>query len=126
MVDLMNFAGDIDLYSAWGQAVIHGGIRLLNPKERSAAIVFKRAAGVGRIQRITGLRTFIHKYRPHALTSIICRWGAVLRCGSIHFFRWQYRGSTRGPRKNPRNGARSSPKFSSREPVTSRIFHVCP
>ena len=65
MVDLMNFAGDIDLYSAWGQAVIHGGIRQLNPKERSAAIVFKRAAGIGRIQRITGLRTFIHKYRPH-------------------------------------------------------------
>ena len=41
MVDLMNFAGDIDLYSAWGQAVIHGGIRQLNPKRRSAAIVFK-------------------------------------------------------------------------------------
>ena len=32
MVDLMNFAGDIDLYSAWGQAVIHGGIRQLNPR----------------------------------------------------------------------------------------------
>ena len=64
MVDLMNFTGDIDLYSVgsgrdswWNPAA--------NPKERSAAIVFKRAAGIGRIQRITELKTFIHKYRPH-------------------------------------------------------------
>ncbi len=65
MVDLMNFAGDIDLYGAWGQALIHGGIKPLNPKQRSAAIIFKRAAGVGRIRRVTGLNTFINRYRPH-------------------------------------------------------------
>lgn len=65
MVDLMNYAGDIDLYAAWGQAVVHGGMHPLNPKERSAAIIFKRATGSGRIRRITGLGTFIHKFRPH-------------------------------------------------------------
>ena len=65
MVDLMNYAGDIDLYAAWGQAVVHGGIHPLVPKSRSAAIIFKRATGQGFIRRITGLRTFIHKYRPH-------------------------------------------------------------
>ena len=43
----------------------HGGIHPLVPKSRSAAIIFKRATGQGFIRRITGLRTFIHKYRPH-------------------------------------------------------------
>ena len=65
MVDLMNFAGDIDLYAAWGEALVHGGINPLRAKSRSAAIVFKRATGKGYIRRITGLHTFIHKYRPH-------------------------------------------------------------
>ena len=65
MVDLMNFAGDIDLYTAWGQALVHGGIHPIRAKPRSAAIIFKRATGRGYIRRITGLHTFINKYRPH-------------------------------------------------------------
>ena len=65
MVDLMNYAGDVDLYAAWGEAIVHGRLPPLNLASRSAAIVFKRATGRGRIARITGLRSFVERYEPH-------------------------------------------------------------
>lgn len=67
-VDLMNYACDIDTYVGWAEAVAHG--RFSQPVERryNAAVVFKRARGQGRIQRIEGLERLLARYRPH----IVC------------------------------------------------------
>jgi hypothetical protein len=64
MVDLMNYAGDIDLYTAWAAAVVHGRVPPLGPPPWSAAIVFKRAQGSGRIVGRSGLDAFRAKYAP--------------------------------------------------------------
>ncbi|MCA9572471.1 MAG: ATP-grasp domain-containing protein, partial [Myxococcales bacterium] len=65
MMNLMNYARDTDLYRAWGRAVV--GLDPQVPAERpyNAAIIFKRAAGNGRIRAIHGLRDFMRKYGPH-------------------------------------------------------------
>ena len=63
-VDLMNFASDIDLYRGWAEAFCHG--RFSQPVERryNAAIIFKRAMGEGRIQRIEGLESLKQRFGP--------------------------------------------------------------
>ncbi len=59
MVDLMNFADDQDLYRDWASAVVSGTIAPRPPRPWSAAIVFKRAQGQGRIREIVGLEEFV-------------------------------------------------------------------
>lgn len=63
MVDLMNYAGDLDLYRAWARAVVRGRPDVPAERPWSAAIVFKRAQGQGRIRRIEGLDAFVAKHR---------------------------------------------------------------
>ncbi len=65
LVDVMNYASDIDLYRGWAEAVVHG--RFTQPLHRkyNAAIVFKRAMGQGHIQRIEGLEEVMHRYAAH-------------------------------------------------------------
>lgn len=65
MVDLMNYTGDIDLYAAWGAAVTRGRAPALQRRPYSAAIVFKRAQGQGRIAGSSGLDAFLRQYGPH-------------------------------------------------------------
>jgi formate-dependent phosphoribosylglycinamide formyltransferase (GAR transformylase) len=62
MVDLMNYAGDVDLFKEWARAVVHGRVELPKARPWSAAIVFKRAQGQGRIHRIDGVRRFVERY----------------------------------------------------------------
>ncbi|HEU0102447.1 MAG TPA: ATP-grasp domain-containing protein [Mycobacteriales bacterium] len=61
-VDVMNYATDGDLFTAWAEAVVHG--RLSAPLERkyNAASLFKRAQGAGVIQRIEGLDRLLADY----------------------------------------------------------------
>jgi formate-dependent phosphoribosylglycinamide formyltransferase (GAR transformylase) len=65
MVDIMNYATDADLFSAWADAVIHG--RISQPIERryNAASVFKRAKGAGRITHHEGLGHLLAEYGEH-------------------------------------------------------------
>jgi len=65
MVDLMNYAGDIDLYREWARAVVHGRVELPEARPYHAAIVFKRAQGQGRIRAIHGLRRFVARHGTH-------------------------------------------------------------
>lgn len=65
MVDLMNYAGDVDLFRAWADAVVHGTVDLPAERPYHAAIVFKRAEGSGRIRAIDGVRRFVRRYGPH-------------------------------------------------------------
>ncbi len=64
LVDLINYASDIDTYRGWAEAVVHG--RWSQPVERAynSAWVVKRAEGQGRIQRIEGLGPLLQEYGP--------------------------------------------------------------
>lgn len=55
-VDIMNYACDIDVFTGWAEAAVHGTFSQEVERKYNAAIVFKRAQGQGRIRRIEGLR----------------------------------------------------------------------
>jgi hypothetical protein len=61
MVDLMNYGSDFDAYVGWAEAVCHGRLTQRYERRYNAAIVFKRAQGAGRIQRIEGLDRLKHE-----------------------------------------------------------------
>lgn len=65
LVDLINYASDIDTYTGWAECVVHG--RFTQPVERkyNAAWVFKRARGRGRIRRYEGLEALMAEIGPH-------------------------------------------------------------
>jgi formate-dependent phosphoribosylglycinamide formyltransferase (GAR transformylase) len=67
LVDLINFASDIDTYTGWAEAVVHG--RFTQPVERkyNAAWIFKRARGQGRIQRYEGLESLMSEIGQHVV-----------------------------------------------------------
>lgn len=60
--ELMNYGCDIDVFRGWAEATCHG--RWSQPIERryNAAVIFKRAQGQGRIQRIEGLEGLLERY----------------------------------------------------------------
>ncbi len=62
MVDLMNFACDIDIYRGWAEALCHGGLSQQIERRYNAAIIFKRAQGNGIIHRIEGLDAIRRKF----------------------------------------------------------------
>lgn len=65
MVDLMNYAGDVDLFVEWARAVVEGRVAAPPEQQYHAAIVFCRAKGQGRISRYEGLDAFRAKYGRH-------------------------------------------------------------
>jgi biotin carboxylase len=64
-VDTMNFASDIDLFTGWAEAVVNGKWELEFERLYNCAIIFKRAQGQGRIQRIEGLDRLLGSYGEH-------------------------------------------------------------
>jgi biotin carboxylase len=62
MVDLMNYANDVDLFREWARAVVHGRFDVELHRPWNAAIVFKRARGQGRITRVEGLDRFLERH----------------------------------------------------------------
>ncbi len=54
-VDLMNFQSDIDLFTGWAEAEVHGRFTLPVERRYNCACITKRAHGQGRIQRIEGM-----------------------------------------------------------------------
>lgn len=65
LVDLINYASDIDTYTGWAECVVHG--RFTQPVDRkyNAAWIYKRARGHGRIQRYEGLEAILTEFGPH-------------------------------------------------------------
>ena len=65
LVDLINFASDIDTYRGWAETVVHG--RFTQPVDRkyNACWIFKRARGQGRIQRYEGLEAILAEFGSH-------------------------------------------------------------
>ena len=78
-VDVMNYATDTDLFTAWAHAVTHG--RIPQPVERryNAASVFKRASGAGRITRYEGLDQLLAEYGEHVAALELLPVGAPRR-----------------------------------------------
>ncbi len=78
-VDVMNYATDADLFSAWAAAVTHG--RLAEPLERryNAASIFKRARGAGRIRAHGGLDRLMKEYGDHVVALDLLPLGAPRR-----------------------------------------------
>ena len=64
-VDLMNYSCDLDTYRGWAEAVCVGEFSQPIRRRFNAAVVFKRASGEGRIERIAGLERLVARYRPH-------------------------------------------------------------
>ncbi len=62
LVDLMNFASDVDTYTGWAEAVCHGSFSQKVERKYNCAWVFKRAQGQGVIQRIDGLAPLLQEY----------------------------------------------------------------
>ena len=66
--EIMNYGCDIDVFRGWAEAVCHH--RFSQPVRRryNAAVIFKRARGEGRIQRIEGLESLLARYRPQIVS----------------------------------------------------------
>lgn len=64
-VEIMNVANDTDLYRGWGEAMCRRKIEAPIRRRYNAAVIFKRAIGEGRIQRIEGLESLLAHYGEH-------------------------------------------------------------
>jgi biotin carboxylase len=78
-VDVMNYATDADLFTAWAEAVTRG--RLSQPVTRhyNAASIFKRASGAGRITHYDGLDELLAEYGDHVVALELLPVGAPRR-----------------------------------------------
>ena len=79
MVDVMNFATDADLFSAWAQAVTSGRISQPIQRRYNAASIFKRAEGAGRISHCRGLDHLLAEYGEHVAAVELLPVGAPRR-----------------------------------------------
>ena len=61
-VDVMNYATDGDLFVAWAEAVVHGGLSTPLVPKYNAASIFKRAQGSGWITHVDGLDRLLADY----------------------------------------------------------------
>jgi formate-dependent phosphoribosylglycinamide formyltransferase (GAR transformylase) len=66
-VDIMNYASDADLFVGWAEGTTRGRITQDLTRKYNAAIVFKRAQGRGRIQRIEGLQRLLSEIGEHVV-----------------------------------------------------------
>ena len=75
----MNYATDGDLYVAWAEATVHGG--LSQPLERrfNSGCVFKRAKGLGQITHVEGLDRLLAEYGEHVVMVELLPIGAPRR-----------------------------------------------
>lgn len=64
LVDLINYAADIDTYAGWAECVVHGRFSQEVERKYSAAWIYKRAQGQGRIQRYEGLESVLSELGP--------------------------------------------------------------
>jgi hypothetical protein len=64
-VDLMNYVGDIDLFSGYAEADLKGTFSCSLERKYNVSNVFKRAQGRGRIRRIEGLESIMARFGEH-------------------------------------------------------------
>ena len=66
-VDIMNFGSDIDTFTGWAEAVVHRTLSMKFERLYNCAIIFKRAQGQGRIQRVEGLDRVLSSFGEHVV-----------------------------------------------------------
>lgn len=67
LVDLINYASDIDTYRGWAEAVVHGRFTQNVERKYNCAWIFKRARGQGTIQRHEGLQALMSEIGQHVV-----------------------------------------------------------
>ncbi|HVS03454.1 MAG TPA: hypothetical protein VMT16_11845, partial [Thermoanaerobaculia bacterium] len=67
-VELMNYGCDIDVFRGWAEAACRGSWSQPIWRRYNAAVIFNRARGEGRIQRIEGLEGILGRYG----SSVVC------------------------------------------------------
>ena len=65
LVHAMNYSADIDLFTGWAEAVCHGRLSQDTEKRFNVGVIFKRAEGVGRIERVEGLQSLFAHHHEH-------------------------------------------------------------
>jgi formate-dependent phosphoribosylglycinamide formyltransferase (GAR transformylase) len=78
-VDVMNYATDADLFTAWAEAVTRGKLTHSIERRYNAASIFKRASGSGRITHYEGLDQLLEKYGEHVAALELLPIGAPRR-----------------------------------------------
>jgi biotin carboxylase len=78
-VDVMNYATDADLFTAWAEAVTRGRISQPVTRHYNAASIFKRASGTGRITHYEGLDGLLAEYGEHVVSLELLPVGAPRR-----------------------------------------------
>ncbi len=78
-VDVMNYATDANLFTAWAEAVTQGGISQPIERRYNAASIFKRAKGDGRITHYEGLDRLLGEYQEHVAAVELLPVGAPRR-----------------------------------------------
>jgi biotin carboxylase len=78
-VDVMNYATDADLFTAWAEAVTRGEISQPIEHRYNAASIFKRAKGSGRITHYEGLDRLLAEYGDHVAAVELLPVGASRR-----------------------------------------------
>ena len=78
-VDVMNYATDADLFTAWAEAVTRGRISQPVTRHYNAASIFKRATGTGRITHYEGLDELLAEYGDHVVALELLPIGAARR-----------------------------------------------
>jgi biotin carboxylase len=64
-VDLMNYVGDVDLFSGYAEADLKGSFSVPTARKYNVANIFKRAQGPGRIRRVEGLESIMARFAEH-------------------------------------------------------------
>ncbi len=79
LVHAMNYSCDIDLFMGWAEAVCYGRLTQDTTKRHNVGVIFKRAEGDGKIQRIEGLPSLFAHYGEHIAHVDLVRVGAPRR-----------------------------------------------
>jgi biotin carboxylase len=78
-VDVMNYATDADLFTAWAEAVTRGELTRDIEHQFNAASIFKRAQGLGRITGYDGLDRLLAQHGDHVAALDLLPIGAPRR-----------------------------------------------
>ena len=78
-VELMNYGCDIDVFKGWAEATCKQRFSQVIRRKYNAAVIFKRARGEGRIERIEGLENIMARYGPHVVSVELLPLGASRR-----------------------------------------------
>ncbi len=64
-VETMNYCCDIDTFTGWAEATCHGKLSQVIERRYNTAVIFKRAQGEGRIERIEGMGGLMSRFGEH-------------------------------------------------------------